>query len=435
MSRVLIAEAKKVGQGEVELAGFVRNFRSHKGLVFMDLADISGLMQLVLVEGDNPDIFKLAEKITLESVIKVKGSLKEKPAKKSEPDAPKDFELLISSLEIISLAEESLPIPVLVKSDNEANLDNRLDYRWLDLRQKDKQLIFKVWTKLEEGIREYLLKNKFTQIYSPSLMSTSSETGSDVFEVKYFDKKAYLSQSPQFFKQMAMAAGLEKVFVFGPVFRAEKSFTSRHTTEFTGWDLEVSYASYDDIMSIEEDLLIAGFKRIKEDLGLDIDIPTKPFPRVTFKEAKEKLDKAGIKSEKEFDFSTEEEKVLGEIIKKELDHDFVFIIDYPIEARPFYHMRHEDNPALTKSFDLLYRGLEVTTGSEREHRVDYLEKQAIEKEMNLEELKDYINFFRFGCPNHGGIGMGPVRIITKILDLPNVKEATFLPRDVNRLNP
>lgn len=435
MSRVLIAEAKKAGQGEVELAGFVRNFRSHKGLVFMDLADISGLMQLVLVEGDNPDIFKIAEKITLESVIKVKGSLKEKPAKKSEPDAPKDFELLISSLEIISLAEESLPIPVLVKSDNEANLEHRLDYRWLDLRQKDKQLIFKVWTKLEEGVREYLLKNDFTQIYSPSFMSTSSETGADVFEVKYFDKKAYLSQSPQFFKQMAIASGLEKVFIFGPVFRAEKSFTTRHTTEFTGWDLEASYASYLDIMKIEEELLVSGFKKVKDDLGLDIEAPSMPFPKITFKEAKEKLELAGVKGEKEFDFSTEEEKALGEIIKKEHGHDFVFITDYPIEARPFYHRRHEDNPRLTKSFDLLYKGLEITTGSEREHRVDYLEKQAVEKEMDLEELKDYINFFRFGCPNHGGIGMGPVRIITKMLGLSSVKEATFLPRDVNRLNP
>lgn len=435
MLRILIAEAKKNKKGEVELAGFVRNFRIHKGLIFIDLVDISGLIQLVLVEEDNPNLFQIAEKITLESVVGVKGILKEKPAKKSEADAPKDFELLVSNLEIISLAEESLPIPVLVKSDNEANLEHRFDYRWLDLRQKNKQLIFKVWTKLEEGVREYLLNNSFTQIYSPSLMSTSSETGSDVFEVKYFDKKAYLSQSPQFFKQMAMASGLEKVFVFGPVFRAEKSFTSRHTTEFIGWDLEISYISYYEIMNIEEELLIAGFKKVKEDLGLDINIPTQPFPRITFKEAKEKLNKAGIKSEKDFDFSTEEEKKLGEIIKKEFNHDFVFIIDYPVEARPFYHMRHNDNPTLTKSFDLLYKGLEITTGSEREHRVEYLEKQAIEKKMNLDELQDYISFFRFGCPNHGGIGIGPVRIITKILNLSNVKEATFLPRDVNRLNP
>ncbi|MFA5644624.1 MAG: aspartate--tRNA(Asn) ligase [Patescibacteria group bacterium] len=435
MLRTLIKEAKKNDQGEVLVAGFVRNLRLHKGLVFIDLVDISGLMQVVLVEADSPDLFKMAEKITLESVIEVRGELKAKPAKKNDPNQTKDFELLVKDLKIISLADENLPIPVLIKVDNEAGAESRFDYRWLDLRQESKQTIFQVWTKLEEGIRNYLNQNNFIQVYSPSLMSTSSETGSDVFEVKYFDRKAYLSQSPQFFKQMAMASGLEKVFIFGPVFRAEQSFTSRHTTEFTGWDLEVSYVSYEDVMKIEEELLVAGFEKVKKDLGLEIEIPTLPFPKITLKEAKEKLKLANIKSEKDFDFSTEEERVLGEIMKKETGHDFVFVIDYPIEARPFYHMRHEDKPELTQSFDLIYKGVEITTGSAREHRVEYLEKQAIEKGMNLEELKDYINFFRFGCPNHAGIGMGPARIIMKLLDLPSIKDASFLPRDVNRLNP
>jgi len=234
---------------------------------------------------------------------------------------------------------------------------------------------------------------------------------------------------------MAMASGLEKVFVCGPVFRAEPSFTSRHVTEFTGWDMEVSFVSYIDIMGMEEDALIAGFLKVKNDLGLDIEIPSKPFPRITLKEAKEKLAVVGIASEKDFDFSTEEEKVLGEIIKKETGHDFVFVTDYPIAARPFYHMRQEDNQEITRSFDLIYRGLEITTGAEREHRVEILERQAIEKGMNLEELKDYINFFRFGCPGHSGLGMGPARVIMKMLGLPNVKEACFLPRDVKRLTP
>lgn len=435
MSRILITEAKKIGQGEVVVSGFVRNHRLLKGLIFIDLVDVSGLMQVVVAENDNPELFKTAEKINLESVIEVRGQLKEKPAKKNEVNPEKDFELVLLDLKIISLADENLPIPVLIKADNEAGIENRFDYRWLDLRQVDKQMIFRVWTKLEEGFRSYLNKHDFIQIYSPSLMSTSSETGSDVFEVKYFDRRAYLSQSPQFFKQMAMASGLEKVFIFGPVFRAEQSFTSRHVTEFTGFDLEVSYVSYDEIMKIEEEILVEGFKKVKEDLGLDIEIPSTPFPRITLAEAKSKLKSIGIKSEKDFDFSTEEEKALGEIIKKEKGHDFVFVIDYPIEARPFYHRRHEDRPELTQSFDLLYKGLEITTGSSREHRVDYLEKQAKEKDMNLEELKDYINFFRFGCPNHAGLGMGPGRVIMKLLDLPSIKDACFLPRDVNRLTP
>lgn len=438
MSRILISDAKKQATGEVVIAGWVRNLRAHKGVIFVDLVDISGTIQSVFVsnsEGNN-DNYNLAEKLRLESVIEIKGTLQEKPNKKNDPNPVKDFELLVQEVKLISLAEENLPIPVFTTVDNEANLDNRLDWRWLDLRQEEHQKVFKVWSKLEEGCRDYFRQNNFLQIYTPCLMSTSSETGSEVFEVKYFERKAYLSQSPQFYKQMAMASGLEKVFCFGPVFRAELSFTTRHVTEFTGWDFEVSYInSHFELMSIEEDLLISGFQRVKEDLSIDIEVPSKPFPKITFAEAKGKLKVAGIKGDKDFDFSTEEEKELGEIIKKEIGHDFVFVTDYPIEARPFYHMRQTDNPRLTKSFDLLYRGLEITTGSQREHRVEILEKQAVEKGMNLEELKDYLNFFRFGCPNHGGIGMGPGRIVMKLLGLSSIKEACFLPRDVKRLTP
>lgn len=416
------------------VAGFVRNRRVHKGVVFVDLADISGVMQVVFVSGN--DAYNLAETLNLESVVEVTGALQEKPAKKGENPASQDYELAAEAARLISLADENLPIPVLTKIDNEANLDNRFDWRWLDLRRDENQLIFKVWTKLEEGAREYFKANGFWQVYTPCLMSTASETGSEVFAVKYFERQAYLSQSPQFYKQMAMASGLEKVFSFGPVFRAELSYTTRHVTEFTGWDFEVSYIdSHLDLMDIEEDLLIKSFQKVKDDLGLPIEVPLKPFPKITFTEAKKKLLAAGVKGEKEYDFSTEEEKALGEIIKQETGHDFVFVTDYPTEARPFYHMRHENDQALTKSFDLLYKGLEVTTGAVREHRVEILEKQAKEKGMNLEELKDYLNFFRYGCPNHGGIGLGPARIIMKLLGLGSVKEACFLPRDVKRLNP
>jgi aspartyl-tRNA synthetase len=435
MSRLLISEAKKAGSGKsVTLAGWVRNIRAHKGVMFVDLCDFSSTMQIVFVS--DSEVYRTAEKLHLESVVEVSGVLKNRPAKKNEVNPVPDFELSAEALKLISLADENLPIPVLIKGDNAANLDSRLDWRWLDLRREEHQLIFKVWTKLEEGFREYFSQNNFIQIYTPCLMNTASETGSEVFEVKYFDRKAYLSQSPQFYKQMAMAAGFEKVYMTGPVFRAEPSFTTRHVTEFTGWDFEISYIdSHFDLMTVEEDLLISGFKRVREDLGIEISVPVKPFPKITLAEAKAKLSVAGISSEKEFDFSTEEERVLGEIVKRETGHDFIFVTDYPIEARPFYHMRHSNQPNLTKSFDLLYRGLEITTGAQREHRLDILEKQAIEKKMNLEELKDYLNFFRYGCPNHGGVGIGPGRIIMKMLDLGSVKEACFLPRDVKRLTP
>ncbi|KKS59617.1 MAG: Aspartyl-tRNA synthetase [candidate division WWE3 bacterium GW2011_GWB1_42_41] len=267
-------------------------------------------------------------------------------------------------------------------------------------------------------------------------MNTASETGSDVFEVKYFDRKAYLAQSPQFYKQMAMAAGIERVFMVGPVFRAEPSFTTRHLTEFTGWDFEASYISdHSEIMSMEEDMLISGFKNVKEKLGSDIEVPSKPFPKITLKEVKKLLAEKGLKNEKVHDLSPEEERTLCEIIKEKNNSDFVFVTDYPVAARPFYHMHHEDDPTLTKSFDLLYKGVEVTTGAQREHRFEVLKKQAVEKGMDIASLEGYMNFFRYGCPPHGGAGIGPARIIMRLLELPTVKEATFLPRDVKRLTP
>lgn len=434
MKKISIKDAKKQASGEVTIAGWVRNIRGHKDIVFVDLRDISGAMQIVF-SSDQPS-YKIAEGLTLESVILVTGTLQPKPPKKNDPNPVADFELLATSAELISLANENLPIPVLAKTNNEAGSELSFDWRWLDLRQADKQFIFKVWTKLEQGFRNYFSDNDFIQIYTPSFMSTASETGSEVFEVKYFDRKAYLAQSPQFYKQMAIASGLEKVFSFGPVFRAEPSFTSRHVTEFTGWDFEMSFIdSHLDVMAAEEAMIVAGFEKVKADLQVDVEIPTIPFPKLTFTEAKNKLKNAAIKSEKDYDFSPEEERELSAIIKQETGHDFVFVTDYSIEARPFYHMRYEDNKQLTKSFDLFYRGVEITTGAQREHRVEILEQQALEKGMKLDELKDYINFFRYGCPNHGGAGIGPARIVMKLLGFENIKEVCFLPRDVKRLNP
>jgi nondiscriminating aspartyl-tRNA synthetase len=434
MSKLSILEAKKQAKGEVLVAGFVHNLRLHKGVAFLDLRDRSAIMQLV-IEEKCPDFSKLSE-LSLESVISVAGTLQEKPRKKNQPEAEADYELLVNSLELLSKAQENLPFSVLKKINNEAGSDLRFNYRWLDLRSFEKQLIFKVWTKLEEAFRQEFSKLDFIQIYSPSLMNTASEGGAEFFKVKYFERSAYLAQSPQFYKQMAMAAGLEKVFTFGPVFRAEASFTNRHLTEFTGWDFELSYIkSHIEVMEIEEKIINQAFLYVKEKLNLDIEVPDLPFPKLSMKEAKEKLKKRGISSEKAYDLSPEEERALSQLIKEEKGHDFVFITDYPIEARPFYHMRYEDNPQLTMSFDLLYKGIEITTGSMREHRLDYLKKQAIEKGVSLDDISEYLKFFSYGCPPHGGVGIGPARIIMKLLGYDNIKEVCYLPRDVKRLIP
>lgn len=427
--RILIAELKNHLTQSVTISGFVQTIRNQGKIAFLRLRDVSGTVQVV-VPSANHSAFATLDTLTTESVVTVKGLCKE------AKQVSEGLELEGKEITILSLAHTPLPIPVAKEKGSEAvDVTNRFDHRWLDLRQSDKHQIFKLWTALEEGFRQYCLKEGFTQLYSPSMMSTASEGGAEFFEIKYFDRTAYLAQSPQFYKQMAMSAGFEKVFMVGPVFRAEESFTTRHMTEFTGWDLEISYIdSHHQVMDIEEQLLISSFTKAQE-LIPDLDIPTTPFPRITLADAKKKLAKIGVQSDKLNDLSPEEERALSETIKQEFHHDFVFVIDYPKEGRAFYHMRHEDNSELTKGFDLLYKGIEITTGAQREHRIDVLEKQAQEKGVDLKSIVDYLNFFRYGCPPHGGIGMGPGRLVMQILNLSSVKESAFLPRDVKRLRP
>lgn len=429
MERTLIKDIKSKIGSEVTLCGFVQTIRDQGGIKFLVLRDITGVVQIVILKSQR-DVFDFVKTLTTESVVRIKGLAKE------EKQAPEGIEVQALELEVLSESLPELPIPMMGKGVEEAEMVKRLDWRWIDLRNPEKQMIFKVWTELEKGFRKVYEAEGFIQINTPSFMSTPSESGAEVFEVKYFDKSAYLAQSPQFYKQMAMAAGLEKVYMTGPVFRAEPSYTTRHMTEFTGWDFEMSYInSHTEIMDFEEKLIVEGFKNVKENLGITITVPTTPFPRISLAEAKSMLADAGIPSERPFDISAEEERALSEIVLRDKGHEFIFLTDYPIEARPFYHMRNEDKPKLTKSFDLLYKGLEITTGAQREHRVAVLEKQAIEKGMDLASLSDYINFFRYGCPPHGGAGIGPGRLVMKIMDLASVKEATFLPRDVKRLRP
>lgn len=430
MERTYIKDLKEQIGKEALIDGFIQVIRDQGGIKFLLLRDVTGLVQIVILKSEK-EVFDFIKELTLESVVQIEGLVKE------EKQAPGGFEIQAKKLTVLSKAEPELPIPILEeKGGDETDVSIRFDWRWLDLRKENKTKMIKVWTEFERGFRDYYEKNNYLQIYTPSFMGTASETGSDVFEVKYFDKKAYLAQSPQFYKQMAMASGLERVFIMGPVFRAELSYTTRHMTEFTGFDFEISYInSHLDVMDEEEKVIVSAFKRINEKLDLGLEVPKIPFPRITMKEAKEKLAKKGVKSDKISDLSSEEETEIFNIIKEETGHDFVFITDWPIEVRPFYHMRYEDNPKITKSFDLLYKGVEVTTGAQREHRLEVLEKQAKEKGMALEPMKDYLNFFRYGCPPHGGIGLGPGRFIMKILDLPSVKEATYLPRDVKRLRP
>lgn len=430
IKRTYLKELKSVVGQETTIVGYVQAIRNQGKIGFLRVRDRSGSIQVVVLK-DHESAFATLAKLTLESVVEIAGLVKD------APPVPEKIEVEAKEIKVLSLAEPELPIPVIKeKGAEDVDITKRFDHRQLDLRLPERQQIFAVWTALEQGFRDALLgKEHFTQLYAPAFMSAPSESGSEVFEVKYFESKAYLAQSPQFYKQMAMSAGFERVFMVGPVFRAELSFTSRHMTEFTGWDFEMSYIdSHHDVMDMEERALVSGFARVKQDVLPELVVPTAPFPRWTLGQIKEKLAKAGVKSEKKGDLSPEEEREISRIALQETGSEFLWVIDYPSDTRAFYHMRDEAT-GLTKGFDLLYRGLEVTTGAQREHRVDYLVKQAKEKGLTEEGLADYLNFFRYGCPPHGGVGIGPGRIVMQILGLSSVKEATFLPRDVKRIKP
>ncbi|OGF68659.1 aspartate--tRNA(Asn) ligase [Candidatus Giovannonibacteria bacterium RIFCSPLOWO2_02_FULL_45_14] len=435
MGRIHIEKLKENIGKVVKIAGFVQIIRDQGGIKFLIIRDATGIVQVVVKK--NTDAMKPAESLSHESVVEIFGFLKE------EKQAPGGFEVVADKIEVLSHADPELPIPVFEKGQEETDQSIRMDWRWIDLRKPKNILIFKIWTSMEAAFREYWFSHNYIEIHSPKLIGTASESGAEVFEVKYFDRTAYLAQSPQFYKQMAMAAGFEKVFEVGPVFRAEPSFTSRHATEFVGYDLEMSYIkSHDEVMAEEEKLLehvIGAIKKrhgeeIKETFGLEVNVPKIPFPKLTMAEAKKILKDLKIESKGE-DLSSEEEKKISEYVKEKNKHDFVFITDYPASVRPFYHMRDEKDSMLTKSFDLLWGGLEVTTGAQREHRYDILLSQAKEKKMKIEAIQFYLNFFKYGCPPHGGIGMGPARMMMQLLGLDNVREVMFLYRGVKRLEP
>lgn len=437
-SRTQISNIPNFSGKVITISGFAQVIRDQGNIVFILLRDITGLVQVVITK-HKADAFQNSKLLTNESVIEVVGLVKE------EKQAPSGFEVEAESLTILSLAAPELPIPVIEKGQQEETDQSiRLDWRWIDLRKPEKALIFKVWTTMEQAFRNYCVDNGFIEIHSPKLTSTATESGAELFKVEYFDRQARLAQSPQLYKQMAMAAGFEKVFEVGPVFRANPSFTSRHDTEFTMYDIEMSFInSHHDLMDEEEKMIVEMLSKVKEKHGdeilkfynREIKIPTQPFPRLTVAQVKEITSKLGIPDQRDGDMSPEEERAICDYILKETGSEFVFVHDFPIQARAFYSMRNEDNPKVTKSFDLLWNGLEITSGAQREHRVEQLTKQIEEKGLNVSDFETYINFFKFGCPPHGGFAPGPSRMLMKLLGLSNVREVTYLYRGVKRLEP
>ena len=428
MERVLVMNAPS---GEyVRVGGFVENLRNKRYMAFIVLRDFSGKLQLTVDKGAYPDVAEEVDKLTVESVVTAYGKVVDNPAVKMG-----GREMIVEKLVVESIAEA---MPMMADSA----IDARLDYRWIDLRTEKNKLMIKAQTEFVKSLRDFLLERNFVEIHTPKMIGAASESGADVFELKYFDRKAYLAQSPQFYKQMAMAAGLERIFEVGPVFRAEKSFTSRHATEFTGFDLEFSYIdSYEDVMHIEEEMLTYALKNIAEKYGEEIErlyglktvVPTLPFPRIKLHDLYDELEKRygyTVPEEEKVDLSTDAEKLSYKFAQEVYGHEFLFVTDFPKDKRAFYHMRKDGVP---QGYDLIWRGTEITTGAQREHRYEILRQQADEKGLG-EDVKFYMDFFRYGCPPHGGFGLGVDRMTMLLLDI-GIKEAEFIFRSPIRLNP
>lgn len=417
-------------QATAAIRGFVETIRDQRHVVFLVLRDASGRVQVVCDKKQLP----AAADLTVESVISVAGKIQLAPQVKLG-----GREIQCEAMTIHSIAQTPLPIAA------DSSLDLQIDYRHLSLRSDKAALTMRVQTSMEHAMRTFWANEGFIEIHSPKLMGTASESGAELFKLPYFnDKTAFLAQSPQFYKQMAIAGGLEKVFEIGPVFRANPSFTSRHDTEFTSVDMEVAWVeSHEDVMALEERWLAYVLQAVKEKhgediarvFGIEVTVPTLPFPRVTLAEARAIAAERGHEIPHKADLDPPAERLLGQWIKERYGHDFVFVTDYPASVRAFYHMRHPEDQELTQSFDLLWRGLEITTGAKREHRPEQLMKQAIERGYDPEPLANYFGFFAHGCPPHGGCGVGLTRMLMVLLGASNVREVTFLYRGPNRLTP
>jgi nondiscriminating aspartyl-tRNA synthetase len=439
--RTLIKHLLAATDGPISVSGWVDTVRDQKKVQFVVLRDESGAVQLVhpraFAEDGTPEPDGLAETISglaQGTFLTATGELKHDERVKLG-----GVEIKLDGIEIAAAAIPETPIA------EDSGVDKRMDWRFLDLRQPKNNLIFRVQTTLEHAWRTYWVDHEFIELHTPKLMASASESKAELFEVEYFETKAYLSQSPQFFKQMAQPAGFGKIFEVGPAFRADPSFTSRHATEFTSVDAEMSWIdSHEDVMRMHEELLVAGFQAVKDEhgaeivaaFGVEVTVPTLPFPRIPLAEAKRIVAERGYEVPRaDDDMDPEGERQIAAYVKEKFGHEFVFLTDYASSIRPFYHMRHADDPGLTNSYDLIFNGVEISTGAQREHRVEVLEVQAREKGLDPEELGFYLDFFRYGVPPHGGFGMGLSRVLMLMLHLTNIRETTYLFRGPTRLLP
>ena len=437
MERTLIHSLKEHLEKEILIQGSVQVVRNQGKVAFFDFRDRTGIIQGVVF--GKPEVLEVAKQLGPESVVSVKGVVHARPEKMVNAKVQNgDIELEITHIEILSLAE-GLPFDL----DAELNIDTLLDYRPLTLRRPHEQAIFKVQHTIINAYRNFLISEGFTEFQAPKFVGGDAEGGAEVFKVDYFnDQKAYLATSPQLYKQI-MVGIFERVFSTGATFRAEKSATTRHLSEISMLDLEMGYIKdHTDVIAMVTKLMRYISASITENCAseltlLNMPVPLAPetFPTMTLREAQELIKKeTGVDKTKEPDLEPEDERFLCEYAQKNLGSDFVFVTHFPTKKRPFYTHIEPTDPDYTRSFDLLFRGLEMCSGGQRVHDYETLKSRIREKGLDPEKFGFYLQAFRYGIPPHGGVGLGLERLTAKFCGVQNVKEATLFPRDINRID-
>jgi nondiscriminating aspartyl-tRNA synthetase len=440
MKRILITETPAHVGEQVKLCGWIHVRRDHGKLIFLVLRDRSGSVQLV-ISPENEAALVAAKDVRAEYALQVTGLVKARPGKIVENDPTGGVELDVVELAVLAKPDQELPIDI-SKTDLDLNLETLLTHRTLALRNEKVRAIFKIYSEMLLAYGEALRKEGFLEIKTPKILSAATEGGANFFKIKYFDRDAFLAQSPQFYKQAAMSA-FERVFEVGVVFRAEPSFTTRHVTEYTGLDAEMGFIDgMEDVMGMLEKTMQHVFKHIGETCQKELtlfgaSVPEfVPIPRIKLSEAFEILkNEYGKVLQDGEDIDSEGERMIGEYAKKKYGSDLIFLTHYPTAVRAFYSLPSPENPKLSESYDLVFRGLEIASGAERVHEYQMLVDILKARGLDPEQFSDYLEIFKNGAPRHGGWGLGSERIVQKLLGLETIKEAILYPRDVKRLTP
>ncbi len=418
----------------VSVAGWAHEIRDLGGLTFVIVRDREGQIQATFKEDDNEELFEKAQDIGKEDLVHITGKVEQ------NDQAPGDRELKPESLEILGEAES--PLPMDVSKDIDSDLSTRLDNRFIDLRKPEVHAVFSLRSHLIESMEEWFDQEGYINIQTPTIAKMGAEGGAELFPVIYYEEEAFLSQSPQLYKQMLMAAGFDKVYETGTAFRAEEFATSRHISEISMFDVELAFIEdQHDVMDVLENSLRYTLQEVEkraaddlEVLGIDLEVPEEDFPRIKFERAREILkEEFDYEPDEEDDLDTKGEKLLGEYFEEQ-GHPAFFVIGYPQEKFYYGEARDEDEYQ-SRRFDMIYKGLELASGGQREHDFDRLMRKVEEEGIDPEDISFYLESFKFGMPPHGGYGLGLDRLVKQVAELDNVKEGILFPRTPDRLEP